>query len=51
MDYVYDISGGEWAMAMELRDTGEFGFVLPPEQIVPNCEEVWEGIKVMLANV
>lgn len=51
MDYVYDISGAQWAMAVELRDTGDFGFVLPQEQIVPNCEEIWEGMKVMLSKM
>lgn len=51
MDYIYDIVKGEWAMAMELRDTGEYGFILPPDQIVPTCEETWEGIKVMLSKV
>ena len=27
---------------MELRDTGEHGFILPPEQIIPTGEEVME---------
>ena len=26
---------------MELRDTGEYGFILPPNQIIPTEEEVW----------
>ena len=26
---------------MELRDTGEYGFILPPNQIIPTGEEVW----------
>ena len=51
MDYIYDVLGGEWSMAFELRDTGEFGFVLPPEQIVPNCEEIFEGMRYMLQNI
>lgn len=28
------------AFAYELRDTGRFGFLLPPEQIIPNGEEI-----------
>ncbi|XP_077300564.1 zinc carboxypeptidase A 1-like [Arctopsyche grandis] len=28
----------------ELRDTGENGFLLPAEQIIPNCEEVMDSI-------
>lgn len=50
-DYVYDISGSEWSLAFELRDTGDYGFILPPEQIVPNCEEVWTGMQVMLSMI
>ena len=26
---------------MELRDTGNYGFILPPDQIIPTGEEVW----------
>ena len=50
-DYVYDISGSEWSLAFELRDTGTYGFILPPEQILPNCEEIWAGMQVMLALI
>jgi murein tripeptide amidase MpaA len=50
-DYVYDVSGAEWSLAFELRDTGTYGFILPPEQILPNCEEVWAGMQVMLSMI
>ena len=40
----------EYAWAVELRDTGRYGFVLPPEQIVPSGWEAWEGIKNLLDN-
>ncbi|MCK4342055.1 MAG: hypothetical protein KAY37_10070 [Phycisphaerae bacterium] len=46
---IYQASGGsvDWAYAdagcfaftIELRDTGQYGFLLPPEQILPTCEE------------
>jgi len=49
---LYIASGGssDWALgeagipytyAMELRDTGRYGFILPPEQIIPAAEETW----------
>lgn len=28
------------SLTVECRDTGTFGFLLPPEQIIPNCEEM-----------
>ena len=30
-----------YAYGMELRDTGNWGWILPTEQIIPTCEEVW----------
>jgi hypothetical protein len=39
------------AFAVELRDTGYYGFLLPPEQIKPNSEEFWNAIKVTLEQV
>lgn len=32
----------------ELRDLGQHGFVLPPEQIIPNSEETLDSIIVIL---
>jgi murein tripeptide amidase MpaA len=50
IDVVYQVSGGsrDWvygfaqrfAFGCELRDTGTYGFLLPPEQIIPQCEEI-----------
>jgi carboxypeptidase A4 len=31
----------KYTTGMELRDTGEHGFLLPEDQIIPNSEEVW----------
>ncbi|KAI1134265.1 hypothetical protein F5Y05DRAFT_422838 [Hypoxylon sp. FL0543] len=48
-DHVYSIGRAEFSYTIELRDTGNFGFVLPPEQIKPTVEEQWEGQKVLLS--
>ncbi|KAI1495502.1 zinc carboxypeptidase [Biscogniauxia marginata] len=48
-DHVYSIGGAEFSYTIELRDTGDFGFVLPPELIRPTVEEQWEGQKVLLS--
>ena len=29
---------------IEYRDKGRYGFVLPPVQILPNCEELMAGM-------
>ena len=49
---LYEASGGslDWALgeagipysfAMELRDFGVNGFLLPPAEIIPTAEEAW----------
>ncbi len=38
VDWAYGAAGLK-AMTIELRDNGQFGFVLPPDQIIPTCEE------------
>lgn len=50
-DFATDIAGAEYAYAFELRDQGDNGFVLPPEQIRPTGEEMLEGIKVFLTGL
>jgi hypothetical protein len=48
VDYAYSVGKAQWAYLIELRDTGDYGFVLPPEQIRVSGEEQWQGIKTML---
>ncbi|XP_020801657.1 zinc carboxypeptidase [Drosophila serrata] len=56
---LYEVSGSgkEWAYAVkgikipytiELRDKGQLGFVLPPEDIIPVAREVTEGFVGMI---
>lgn len=49
VDHIYEIGEAEFSYTIELRDTGEFGFVLPPEQIRPNVVEQWAGQQVLLS--
>merc|ERR1712130_915555 len=35
-----------YVYSIELRDTGLYGFILPPEQIIPTAEEAWAFHKV-----
>jgi murein tripeptide amidase MpaA len=50
-DYAYDKAKAEFAFAAELRDTGRFGFVLPPAQILPSGIETFAGYRALLANL
>lgn len=33
---------------IEFRDKGNFGFVLPPAQILPNCDELMAGMVALI---
>jgi hypothetical protein len=49
VDHVYAVGRAEWSYTIELPDTGDYGFVLPPERILPAVEESWVGQKVLLS--
>ena len=51
VDYVYDVTTAEYSFTVELRDTGEFGFVLPPNQIAPSAIETFAGLRYLLLNI
>lgn len=38
IDWMYG-QHGIWSWTFELRDTGQFGFILPPDQILPTARE------------
>lgn len=46
-DYTYGALKIKYSFALELRDTGRYGFLLPAYQIVPTAMETFEGIKAM----
>lgn len=43
VDYTYDNLGIVYSYAVELRDQGTFGFLLPAGQIIPTAEEFLQG--------
>ncbi|KAJ6781181.1 hypothetical protein PWT90_05958 [Aphanocladium album] len=51
VDYVADVVKGDYSFTSELRDTGRYGFVLPPDQIRPSGEEAFAGFSYLLANM
>ena len=50
-DYTYGALGIKYSFALELRDLGQHGFLLPPEQIIPTGLETLEGIKAAVAEM
>lgn len=43
-DWAYDALGILYSYTIELRDTGNFGFLLPESQILPTGVETWAGL-------
>jgi len=50
-DYVNDVVKADYTFTLELRDTGRYGFVLPPAQIKPSAIETFEGVKYILQSL
>ena len=46
-DYTYGVCGIKYSYSVELRDTGKYGFLLPPEQIIPTGEEISAAFAAM----
>lgn len=47
VDYVKGSLGKDIAYTYELRDQGRYGFILPPEQIIPTGEETLDSLVAM----
>ncbi|XP_035409234.1 carboxypeptidase B2 [Cygnus atratus] len=49
-DWAYDL-GIKYSFTIELRDTGTYGFLLPPEEIRPTCLEALSAVKEIAQHV
>lgn len=47
VDYALAIANVTLPYGIELRDTGEYGFALPPYEIIPNGQEIYEAVETM----
>ena len=47
VDWTYDTAKMLYSYAVELRDQGQYGFLLPPEQIIPSGLETFEALKAL----
>ena len=50
-DWAQGWAGIKYSYVTELRDEGVYGFLLPPEEILPTGQEVWAGIRVFLRYI
>merc|ERR1719228_1423447 len=41
----------EYVFTAELRDKGDYAFLLPPEQILPTARETYAGVRALLYDV
>jgi Zinc carboxypeptidase len=48
IDWVHSAAQTPIAYTYEFRDTGDSGFELPPDQIIPNAEEVLDSLVVLI---
>ena len=46
-DWTYGVAKIKYSFGLELRDTGEYGFLLPATQIQPSGEEMFAAMKVL----
>ena len=44
LDWVKGATRVPYAYLLELRDLGQYGFLLPTRDILPTGEETWQGI-------
>ncbi|XP_063967817.1 carboxypeptidase B-like [Lytechinus pictus] len=51
VDWAYGVAGIKHSYAVELRDTGRYGFLLPANQIIPTAIETFEAVKVIVKAV
>jgi len=48
VDWVFNELGVNIGYTIEYRDKGRYGFILPPVQIIPNCEELMVGMLALV---
>jgi murein tripeptide amidase MpaA len=50
-DWTKDVTSIKYTYTVELRDTGDFGFLLPPNQILPTSVETWAAIQTVAREI
>ena len=50
-DWAKGVANIKYSYLLEIRDDGRYGFLLPPEQIVPTGEEHWAGVRIIAEEI
>lgn len=50
-DWAKGVAGIKYSYTVELRDRGNYGFVLPTSQILPTGEEIWAAIRAAVQEM
>lgn len=50
-DWTYNKAGIDLSYTYELRDEGQYAFILPPDQIIPTGEEFLLGLEALAEYV
>ena len=51
MDWARAVAGVDYSFAVELRDTGNYGFLLPASEIPGQVEEIWAALAAMIKKI
>ena len=51
MDWGLGVARIPYSYILQLRDKGDFGSLLPPDQILPCAEEAWAGVVAMATEL
>ncbi|XP_046563909.1 carboxypeptidase B-like [Haliotis rubra] len=51
VDWTYGVADIKYSVGVELRDTGKYGYLLPPDQIVPSGEETLAGVLAYMSSI
>merc|ERR1712170_61643 len=50
-DWYKGVLGSRFTFTTELRDTGNYGFILPASQIIESGEEIWAAMEVIIKQL
>jgi len=51
MDWVKETYNTPLTFTYEMRDKGQYGHLLPPDQILPSAEEFMDGFRVLMREL